>query len=144
MRSFPRRARTVPPERRNMSMIFQSYAFMAAHDRAENVRLWLQIAQGRSRHAQTASSAPILRDHAICALAERYPGRASRSGQQQPGRTGTRTDRRARDAFADEPLSNLDANLREEMRFEVRRLHDEIRYTTVYVTHDSVRGDDHG
>jgi iron(III) transport system ATP-binding protein len=36
----------------------------------------------------------------------------------------------------DEPLSNLDANLREEMRFEVRRLHDEYRYTTVYVTHD--------
>src|SRR5262249_59911013 len=36
----------------------------------------------------------------------------------------------------EEPLSNLDANLREEMRFEVRRLHDEYRYTTVYVTHD--------
>ena len=36
----------------------------------------------------------------------------------------------------DEPLSNLDANLREEMRFEVRRLHDAYRYTTVYVTHD--------
>src|SRR5205814_6744997 len=36
----------------------------------------------------------------------------------------------------DEPLSNLDANLREEMRFEVRRLHDAFRYTTVYVTHD--------
>jgi iron(III) transport system ATP-binding protein len=36
----------------------------------------------------------------------------------------------------DEPLSNLDANLREEMRFEIRRLHDEFRYTTVYVTHD--------
>src|SRR6202012_6140927 len=36
----------------------------------------------------------------------------------------------------DEPLSNLDANLREEMRFEIRRLHDEYRYTTVYVTHD--------
>ena len=36
----------------------------------------------------------------------------------------------------DEPLSNLDANLREEMRFEVRRLHDTYRYTTIYVTHD--------
>ncbi len=36
----------------------------------------------------------------------------------------------------DEPLSNLDANLREEMRFEIRRLHDEFRYTTIYVTHD--------
>src|SRR5205085_5006462 len=36
----------------------------------------------------------------------------------------------------DEPLSNLDANLREEMRFEIRRLHDQYRYTTVYVTHD--------
>jgi iron(III) transport system ATP-binding protein len=36
----------------------------------------------------------------------------------------------------DEPLSNLDANLREEMRFEIRRLHDKFRYTTVYVTHD--------
>ena len=36
----------------------------------------------------------------------------------------------------DEPLSNLDANLREEMRFEIRRLHDTYKYTTVYVTHD--------
>ena len=40
------------------------------------------------------------------------------------------------DLLLDEPLSNLDANLREEMRFEIRRLHDEFRYTTVYVTHD--------
>jgi iron(III) transport system ATP-binding protein len=69
------------------------------------------------------------------ALAERYPGELS-GGQQQRVALARALIVDPQTLLLDEPLSNLDANLREEMRFEVRRLHDEYRYTTVYVTHD--------
>src|SRR5207244_8652068 len=57
-------------------------------------------------------------------------------GRPQRGALGGALSVEAETLLIDEPLSNLDANLREEMRFEVRRLHDTYRYTTIYVTHD--------
>jgi len=69
------------------------------------------------------------------ALAARYPGELS-GGQQQRVALARALIVDPETLLLDEPLSNLDANLREEMRFEVRRLHDQYRYTTVYVTHD--------
>src|SRR5436853_1001343 len=68
-------------------------------------------------------------------LADRYPAELS-GGQQQRVALARAIVIRPSVLLLDEPLSNLDATLREEMRFEIRRLHDEFRITTVYVTHD--------
>jgi iron(III) transport system ATP-binding protein len=68
-------------------------------------------------------------------LAGRYPAELS-GGQQQRVALARAIVVKPAVLLLDEPLSNLDANLREEMRFEIRRLHDEFRITTVYVTHD--------
>ena len=77
----------------------------------------------------------ILATTKLAPLAERYPGELS-GGQQQRVALARALIVEPETLLLDEPLSNLDANLREEMRFEVRRLHDAYRYTTVYVTHD--------
>src|SRR5205823_3967647 len=79
--------------------------------------------------------AAILETTHLGAFADRYPGELS-GGQQQRVALARALIVEPETLLLDEPLSNLDANLREEMRFEVRRLHDEYRYTTVYVTHD--------
>ena len=127
-------ARTVPPERRNMSMIFQSYALWPHMTVAENVAYGLKLR--RLDRATIASKLrAILATTHLGELAGRYPGELS-GGQQQRVALARALVVEPETLLLDEPLSNLDANLREEMRFEIRRLHDEYRYTTVYVTHD--------
>jgi iron(III) transport system ATP-binding protein len=130
--SSPRR--TVPPERRNMSMIFQSYALWPHMTVAENVAYGLKLRKvNRATIAKKLSA--LLAAVRLEAQAERYPGELS-GGQQQRVALARALIVEPETLLLDEPLSNLDANLREEMRFEVRRLHDAYRYTTVYVTHD--------
>jgi iron(III) transport system ATP-binding protein len=126
--------RTVPPEGRNMSMIFQSYALWPHMTVAENVAYGLKIRK-LDKAVIDAKLKAILSTAHLEALAERYPGELS-GGQQQRVSLARALVVEPETLLLDEPLSNLDANLREEMRFEIRRLHDQYRYTTVYVTHD--------
>jgi iron(III) transport system ATP-binding protein len=124
----------VPPERRNMSMIFQSYALWPHMTVAENIVYGLKLRKlGRDVIGKKLDA--ILATTKLAPLAERYPGELS-GGQQQRVALARALIVEPETLLLDEPLSNLDANLREEMRFEVRRLHDAYRYTTVYVTHD--------
>ena len=128
------KARTLPPERRNMSMIFQSYALWPHMTVAENIIYGLKLRK-LDRDTIAKKLKEILATTKLEPLAQRYPGELS-GGQQQRVALARALIVEPETLLLDEPLSNLDANLREEMRFEIRRLHDEYRYTTVYVTHD--------
>ena len=119
-----------------MSMIFQSYALWPHMTVAENIIYGLKIRKVDSATIKSKLDA-ILATTRLAPLAGRYPGELS-GGQQQRVALARALIVEPETLLLDEPLSNLDANLREEMRFEVRRLHDEYRYTTVYVTHDQV------
>jgi iron(III) transport system ATP-binding protein len=127
-------ARTLPPERRNMSMIFQSYALWPHMTVADNILYGLKLRK-MDRETMARKLKTILTTAKLEPLAQRYPGELS-GGQQQRVALARALIVEPETLLLDEPLSNLDANLREEMRFEIRRLHDEYRYTTVYVTHD--------
>ncbi len=124
----------VPPERRNMSMIFQSYALWPHMTVAENIAYGLKLRK-QPRAEVERKVARILDVAKLTALRDRAPGELS-GGQQQRVALARALVVEPETLLLDEPLSNLDTNLREEMRFEIRRLHDEFRYTTVYVTHD--------
>jgi iron(III) transport system ATP-binding protein len=127
-------SRTLPPEQRKMSMIFQSYALWPHMTVAENIVYGLRLRKV-DRETIAKKLEIILKTTKLEVLAQRYPGELS-GGQQQRVALARALIVEPETLLLDEPLSNLDANLREEMRFEIRRLHDEYRYTTVYVTHD--------
>jgi len=124
----------VPPEHRRMSMIFQSYAIWPNMTVGENVGFGLQVRKlPRSEIDRRVDK--ILDVVQMRNLKGRYPAELS-GGQQQRVALARAIVVEPEVLLLDEPLSNLDANLREEMRFEIRRLHDEFKITTVYVTHD--------
>ncbi|QCP52976.1 ABC transporter ATP-binding protein [Trinickia violacea] len=127
-------AGAVPPERRQMSMIFQSYAVWPNMTVEQNVAFGLKLRRlsGEEMRRRVGEMLDVVH---MSHLAQRYPADLS-GGQQQRVALARAVVIRPSVLLLDEPLSNLDANLREEMRFEIRRLHDEFRITTVYVTHD--------
>jgi len=114
--------RSLPPEKRGMSMI------------AENVGFGLELR--RLPRAEIRDKVDRILDVVrMRALRDRYPAELS-GGQQQRVALARAIVVQPDVLLLDEPLSNLDANLRDEMRYEIRRLHDEFHITTVYVTHD--------
>jgi iron(III) transport system ATP-binding protein len=123
-----------PPERRNMSMIFQSYAIWPHMTVEQNVAFGLSLRKMSSSVARE-KVARMLEIVKLAHLAGRYPAELS-GGQQQRVALARAMVIEPGVLLLDEPLSNLDAGLREEMRLEIRRLHDEFKITTVYVTHD--------
>ena len=124
----------VPPERRNMSMIFQSYAVWPHMTVAQNVAYGLKFKKLTKQQIDTKVAALLGVVH-LADFKDRYSAELS-GGQQQRVALARALIVEPQILLMDEPLSNLDANLREEMRFEIRRLHEEFKITTVYVTHD--------
>ena len=125
---------SLPPEKRGMSMIFQSYAIWPNMTVEQNVAFGLKLQKVNAVDAKKRVDT-ILDTVQLRALRDRYPAELS-GGQQQRVALARAIVVNPAVLLLDEPLSNLDANLREEMRFEIRRLHDEFNMTMVYVTHD--------
>jgi iron(III) transport system ATP-binding protein len=126
----------VPPERRNMGMIFQSYAIWPHMTVRDNVAYGLRM-RGANADEQRRRTDALLAATKLSELAARYPSELS-GGQQQRVALARALAPNPDILLLDEPLSNLDANLRGDMRLEIRRLHDEFHNTSIYVTHDQL------
>jgi multiple sugar transport system ATP-binding protein len=130
------RANDLHPAERGAAMVFQSYALYPHITVAENMGFALRMAgvPRASREAQVRHAAEVLR---ITELLDRYPKQLS-GGQRQRVAIGRAIVRKPKVFLFDEPLSNLDAELRVSMRIELSRLHKELGTTMIYVTHDQV------
>jgi ABC-type sugar transport system ATPase subunit len=122
------------PRERDMAMVFQNYALYPSKTVRGNLEFPLRMrgVPPGNRAEQVAEMAQLL---GLSDLLESYPRQLS-GGQQQRVALGRALIRRPKLFLMDEPLSNLDAKLRLQMRAEIKRLHRELPVTTVYVTHD--------
>jgi sn-glycerol 3-phosphate transport system ATP-binding protein len=127
---------TLPPAKRNIAMVFQSYALFPHLSVAENILFGLRVRRVPPNECQSrlARVAELL---GLSALLSRKPSQLS-GGQQQRVALGRAIINEAPVCLMDEPLSNLDAQLRAEMRTEIRALQRKLGITMVYVTHDQV------
>ncbi|RUY08833.1 ATP-binding cassette domain-containing protein, partial [Mesorhizobium sp. M2A.F.Ca.ET.040.01.1.1] len=126
----------LPPRSRNISMVFQSYALYPHMTVRENLGFSLKIAGAAKddMDRRVAEASAIL---GLDELLDRRPSQLS-GGQRQRVAMG-RAIVRDPDVFLfDEPLSNLDAKLRTQMRTEIKKLHAKVKSTVIYVTHDQV------
>ncbi len=124
----------LPAERRNAGMVFQGYALWPHMSVRDNVAFGLDVrgVPASERAARTGQALEMVR---MQAFADRKPGQLS-GGQQQRVALARALAFRPEVLLLDEPLSNLDARLRLEMREEIRRICREVGITAVYVTHD--------
>jgi len=124
----------LPPEKRNLGMVFQNYAVWPHRTVFQNVSYALVI-QKRPKQEIADRVRRALGLVQLTGLDDRYPGELS-GGQQQRVALARALVAEPSMLLLDEPLSNLDAGLREEMRFELKELQERIGMTTLYVTHD--------
>ncbi|NEA22089.1 ABC transporter ATP-binding protein [Actinomadura bangladeshensis] len=125
---------TLPPEKRGFGMVFQNYALFPHLSVRKNVAFGLSVRRtAKSEIAARVDEA--LRTVELTEHADKLPGQLS-GGQQQRVAIARAIVLRPKLVLMDEPLSNLDAKLRVQMRTEIRRIHQTLGLTTVYVTHD--------
>jgi multiple sugar transport system ATP-binding protein len=124
------------PRDRDVAMVFQDYALYPHMSVARNIGFGLK-ARRMPKAEVEARVAEAARMLGITSLLERYPRQLS-GGQRQRVAIGRAIVRSPRVFLFDEPLSNLDAQLRDEMRGEIKRLHQQIATTMIYVTHDQI------
>ncbi|WP_114391449.1 ABC transporter ATP-binding protein [Notoacmeibacter marinus] len=126
----------VHPRDRNIAMVFQNYALYPTMKVRENIAFSLEVA-GKSRDEVNAKVEEAARVLSLTDYLDRKPSELS-GGQRQRVAMGRAMVRDAKVFLFDEPLSNLDAKLRAHMRVEIRQLHDRLKATTIYVTHDQI------
>ncbi|MEJ6392323.1 ABC transporter ATP-binding protein [Gymnodinialimonas sp. 2305UL16-5] len=131
-----RDATAEPPSKRGLAMVFQSYALYPHMSVAENMGFSLKTA-GASKAEQQEKVAEAARALRLEGYLERRPKDLS-GGQRQRVAIGRSIVRDPTAFLFDEPLSNLDAALRVEMRYEIAKLHQQLQASMVYVTHDQV------
>jgi multiple sugar transport system ATP-binding protein len=124
------------PKDRDIAMVFQSYALYPTMNVRDNIAFGLKIRK-LSQAAIDEEVARVAKLLQIEHLLARRPGQLS-GGQQQRVAMGRALARRPKIYLFDEPLSNLDAKLRVEMRTEIKLMHQRLKTTTVYVTHDQI------
>ena len=126
----------LPPRKRNISMVFQNYALYPHMNVRDNLGFGLKIAGQPASvvEARVQEAATVL---GISELMDRLPAELS-GGQRQRVAMGRAIVRHPEAFLFDEPLSNLDAKLRVQMRTEIKKLHHKVKTTVVYVTHDQV------
>ncbi|MDO8377275.1 MAG: sn-glycerol-3-phosphate ABC transporter ATP-binding protein UgpC, partial [Aquabacterium sp.] len=131
-----RRVNDLLPKERDIAMVFQNYALYPHMTVRENMAFSLQLAKQDKAtiNGKVGCAAEIL---ALTPLLDRYPRQLS-GGQRQRVAMGRAIVRDPKVFLFDEPLSNLDAKLRVAMRAEIKALHQRLKTTTVYVTHDQI------
>jgi ABC-type Fe3+/spermidine/putrescine transport system ATPase subunit len=130
----PRRGIAVPCNRRNLGMVFQSYALWPHLTIGENVAYGLKM-RGVARAERDRLATRALERVRLSGFTDRYPHELS-GGQQQRVALARAIAYSPEILLFDEPLSNLDAQLRDEMRVELKEVHREVGVTAIYVTHD--------
>lgn len=126
----------VSPKDRDIAMVFQSYALYPTMSVAKNITFGMKV-RGVDQETQERKLQEVARQLQIEQLLDRRPGQLS-GGQRQRVAMGRALVRDPKLFLFDEPLSNLDAKLRVEMRTEIKKLHHNLGATMVYVTHDQI------